>query len=118
MAALKCENLLKETGKEYRKINDAFVAFRSGEISGEELNKITNNALSRVDDLIESYGINQSANELTPQECYEFHRSIFERWEYGGIAESWTDEQGNLCIRYDSGIWFHYRRNGGELNLW
>ena len=118
MAELKCESLLKETGKEYQMINDALVAFRSGKISGEELNKITNNALSRIDDLIESYGINQSANELTPQECYEFHRSIFEHWEYGAIAESWTDEQGNLCIRYDSGIWFHYRRNCSEINFW
>lgn len=55
MAKLKCEELLNDTGKEYQKINEAFDAFRSGKITGEELNQITQNILNNVDCMIESY---------------------------------------------------------------
>ena len=55
MANLKCESLLKETGKEYQKISEAFDAFRSGKITGKELNQITQNILNNIDVMIESY---------------------------------------------------------------
>ena len=55
MANLKCESLLKETGKEYQKISAAFDDFRSGKITWKELNQITQNILNNIDGMIESY---------------------------------------------------------------
>ena len=55
MVKLKCEGLLNDTGKEYQKISEAFEAFRSGKITGKELNQITQNILNNVDSMIESY---------------------------------------------------------------
>ena len=55
MVKLKCECLLNDTGKEYQKISEAFEAFCSGKITGEEFNQITKNILNNVDSMIESY---------------------------------------------------------------
>lgn len=55
MENLKCEELLKESGKEYKKITDAVNALLRGELSGEDVNKISNAALNRVDLLISEY---------------------------------------------------------------
>lgn len=58
-------------------------------------------------------GGNMSANEF-----YTFHKSIFESWTHGDIAETWTDEAGNTCIRYSDGAWYHYRLENGEVIYW
>lgn len=55
MVELKCESLLRETGKEYQKISEAFDSFRSCKITGKELNQITQNILNNIDSMIESY---------------------------------------------------------------
>lgn len=41
MEKLKCEELLKESEKEYKKIADAINALLKGEISGKDVNKIS-----------------------------------------------------------------------------
>lgn len=55
---------------------------------------------------------------LTQQECYSFHRTVFEIWRFGEPVESCKENNNILCIRYDSGVWFHYRRNGGYIEFW
>ena len=55
MEKIKCEELFRETGKEYQKIIDAINALFKGELSGEDVNKISNDALNRVDLLISEY---------------------------------------------------------------
>ena len=55
--------------------------------------------------------------ELDPMECFEFHRGIFEKWEHGEIAESWRDAAGILCIRYQSGKWWHYATDSTGKNI-
>ena len=55
---------------------------------------------------------------LTIKECYNFHKSVFERWTYGEPVESWKDENGYLCIRYACGVWFHYRRRNNVVEFW
>lgn len=55
--------------------------------------------------------------DLTIKECYSFHRSAFEVWRFGEPVESWK-ENNILCIRYASGVWFHYHRNGGYIEFW
>lgn len=39
---------------------------------------------------------------------YSFHRSQFDTWEHGEIKKTWIDENGNTCIMYQSGKWWHY----------
>lgn len=55
MATLNCEKLFMDSGKEYQKITNAVNALLKGEISGEEVNRISNECLSNVDNLINEY---------------------------------------------------------------
>lgn len=48
----------------------------------------------------------------------EKHKEAFENWKEGVIADVWRDEEGNLCIRYESGKWWHYRRNADGVEWW
>ncbi len=52
---LKCEQLLKDTGEEYKKLADALHALLRGETTAEEVNATADNVLNRVDDLIDDY---------------------------------------------------------------
>lgn len=56
--------------------------------------------------------------QLTVEECYNFHKSVFEHWTYGEPVENWTDDSGYLCIRYACGVWFHYRRHNNVIEFW
>lgn len=50
---------------------------------------------------------------------YREHRKAFEDWQEGGPAAVWRDEDGRLCIRYESGKWWHYRRTAdGNIEWW
>lgn len=42
------------------------------------------------------------------QKFYDAHKAAFENWDYGDISKVWTDENGNICIEYESGRWWHY----------
>ena len=45
---------------------------------------------------------------MTAKQFYNFHRSQFDIWEHGEIAKTWIDENGNVCIMYQSDKWWHY----------
>ena len=36
----------------------------------------------------------------------------------GEIEKVWQDEDGNLCIQYSCGEWYHYRLVGNRLEWW
>lgn len=37
------------------------------------------------------------------------HRAAFaDGWAEGSITESWMDEDHHLCVKYQSGRWWHY----------
>ena len=46
---------------------------------------------------------------MTVKDFYLYHRSLFETWKHGDIVETWTDQDGITCIRYESGAWWHYK---------
>lgn len=46
------------------------------------------------------------------QECYEAHRKACERWTHGEPTKVWLDPDGNVCIEYEDGQWWHYGLNG------
>lgn len=52
---LKCEQLLKDSGEEYKKLSDVLNAFLRGESTVEEVNTTADSVLARVDSLIEDY---------------------------------------------------------------
>lgn len=52
------------------------------------------------------------------QRYYQAHKSAFDCWNYGEIAEVWQDEDGILCIRYSSGAWYHYTIQDNEIVWW
>lgn len=52
-------------------------------------------------------------------QAWHRHSQACEGWNEGGIAEYWNDENGHLCIRYESGKWWHYKNIGTpELTYW
>lgn len=61
---------------------------------------------------IEEYKELKSFMEQKAQEHYEAHKKAFEDWKEGGISKVWIDGQGNLCIEYESGNWWHYNEQG------
>ncbi|MFQ9515302.1 MAG: hypothetical protein ACLRZ9_05685 [Eubacterium sp.] len=52
---LKCEQLFKDTNKEYKKLINSLNGLLSGEITANEVNKTAENVFERVDNLIENY---------------------------------------------------------------
>lgn len=49
---------------------------------------------------------------------YEIHKRAFEVWSEGEPVEIWNDENGILCIRYESGRWWHYKPSPKGLEWW
>lgn len=50
--------------------------------------------------------------EQKAREYYKRHKNASENWQEGEIAKVWIDGQGNICIEYKSGKWWHYNEEG------
>lgn len=50
--------------------------------------------------------------------AYQYHSSCFEEWQEGHPVDSWLDDEGTLCIRYESGKYWHYKQSGNEFTWW
>lgn len=49
----------------------------------------------------------------------QIHRKAFENpYKLGEVKKVWNDEDGNFCILYTTGKWYHYRMNGENLEWW
>lgn len=55
----------------------------------------------------EEYEINEEVDEVPV--FVNMHMKAFENWQEGKVAEVWHDENGVLCIKYESGNWWHYQ---------
>lgn len=53
----KLKKLLRDSGKEHKKIADAAGVFLRGEITGKEFQEISDEALKRVDTLLDAYNL-------------------------------------------------------------
>lgn len=42
---------------------------------------------------------------------YARHKEAFEEWGEGEPVKAWFDFEGNFCIEYESGKWWHYQPN-------
>lgn len=46
------------------------------------------------------------------------HMASMEAWPHGRIKRIW-EEEGSICVEYESGCWWHYRtRTDGEIEWW
>lgn len=52
--------------------------------------------------------MNQISAELI-ERAYQCHCSSKEEWQEGQPVESWIDANGDICIRYESGEYWHYK---------
>lgn len=69
------------------------------------------------DECSNEYEINEEVELETL--CIKLHRSYFENWKNGLAVESWIDKDGYLCIKYESGEWWHYKINSeNKLEWW
>lgn len=56
---------------------------------------------------------------MTAKQFYNFHRSQTSNWEHGEIQKTWIDENGNTCIMYQLGKWWHYNVDKkGNIIFW
>lgn len=61
---------------------------------------------------IEEYKQLKKHMEQKAQEYCERHKAAFENWKEGSIKKVWIDGDGNICIEYESGNWWHYNEEG------
>lgn len=55
----------------------------------------------------------------TARSYAEIHkRACGDGWDPGAITHAWTDDSGDVCISYESGVWFHYRMTSEGLTWW
>ena len=53
------------------------------------------------------------------QKFSEVHRLAWEDPHHlGEIKKVWQDDNGDLCIMYSCGEWYHYRLVGNRLEWW
>lgn len=50
--------------------------------------------------------------EMLTEKCFSKHKQASENWENGEPVKTWWDSDGNLCIEYESGNWWHYNNEG------
>lgn len=46
------------------------------------------------------------------------HKKAVEQWNEGEIADIWEDISGYLCVRYQSGEFWHYKDLETESPVW
>lgn len=51
--------------------------------------------------------------------CVDQHRKAFTDWKEGSIDKYWIDENDSavICIKYNSGKWWHYRINSRDKTV-
>ncbi|MFA9376198.1 MAG: hypothetical protein ACERKZ_05515 [Lachnotalea sp.] len=59
----------------------------------------------------------KSELEELSKKCMVAHKQAFETWEEGEIKEYWL-ENNVLCIRYESGNWWHYKFCNNQVEWW
>lgn len=51
--------------------------------------------------------------------CVNAHQNAVEHWSEGKVVKIWKDENDTLCIYYESGRWWHYKKTkSGAIEWW
>lgn len=49
---------------------------------------------------------------------HEHLQAYHDEWTNGEPVKAWYDIDGNLCVEYESGQWWHYRETAEGLQWW
>lgn len=60
----------------------------------------------------------EKPDEQLPDFFMNEHKNAMENWKEGNIIEHWIDENDCMCIRYQSGNWWHYRIVNSIVEWW
>lgn len=58
---------------------------------------------------IEEYQENQKKLAELAELAYQRHKKEFEEWQEGEPVKAWYDADGNVCVEYASGKYWHYK---------
>lgn len=61
---------------------------------------------------ISEYKAVKAMLEQRATEAYNMHKAAYESWPHGDIRKVWIDADGNICVEYENGTWFHYNDSG------
>lgn len=50
--------------------------------------------------------------------AYQTHKQAFSSWREGQPVESWVEPGCDICVKYESGKWWHYRNLLTEPEWW
>ena len=96
--------------------NNIFELWVSGDFTIKELAEKFNCSTRTVDRIL------KERKEKRMEDLKLFvneHMRTFENWQEGKVIEVWHDENNILCIKYESGKWWHYRLNDkNEVEWW
>lgn len=49
--------------------------------------------------------------------CCRAHYNAYENWEHGEAVEAWYEDD-ILCLRYEDGSWYHYKKTENGWEWW
>ena len=61
---------------------------------------------------IEDFKAVKEQMETLTEQCYTQHKAAWENWPNGEPVKTWFDAEGNICIEYENGKWWHYNEDG------
>lgn len=67
---------------------------------------------------IEEYKMAKDAMEKQVLLAYERHMSFIKDWPHGKPVKAWFDKDGNICVEYESGKWWHYKYLDLPFPIW
>lgn len=52
------------------------------------------------------------------EEYWQEHIAACEDWTHGEVETAWLDDDGNTCVQYKDGSWWHYKETPEGLQWW
>lgn len=75
-----------------------------------------------VDQVMDYFDWYYRKEDMDPdvQRVFADHKLAFEKWPHGEPIDHWYDDNGNLCVRYRNGEWWHYKgfEENQEITWW
>lgn len=67
---------------------------------------------------IEEHMVEQAKMVEQADLAHKIHKESFRPWMHGYPVKVWYDEEGTLCVKYESGKWWHYNLDKEEPEWW
>lgn len=67
---------------------------------------------------VKEYRDERRALEQAANRYADMHSMSVEEWLEGEPIRAWRDDDGTICVQYESGEWWHYRPTAEGLQWW